>query len=223
MKLHFIALGLLMIVGISSLSAQVKVGAEAGANLSGFVGNGSSPSVKGNLQAGYQVGLTVDYESDSRWVWISGLSFVQKRGDLKLGHNYADGSQMMTYPKVETRINYLRVPLKLGYDFRIRNAFNLVPSIGVYVAYGLDAGTCELDKRNESGEVQSINWKPLHGKKEHGLDAFRRWDWGGTVGLKAVMSNHYTVAFDYSLGIMKSQTTYGLRNSTYQLSVGYRF
>lgn len=76
---------------------------------------------------------------------------------------------------------------------------------------------------DNASQITSIGWKPLHGVQEHGLGAFRRWDWGGTAGVKAVIGQHYTLAFRYSVGVMEAQTHYGLRNSTYQFSVGYRF
>ncbi len=201
--------------------AQVKVGVEAGANLSKFVGTSSFPSEKGNLKAGYQVGVTADYEFKNHLMLMSGLSFIQRRGDLKLGMNYAGETPVMTFPKVETKINYLQIPVALGYNFRVNDNFSLIPSVGVYVAYGFGAGKCDLNLRGNN--ANSVGWKPLHGAKEYGLDAFRHWDWGGTVGLKAVIGQHYTLAFHYSVGIMQAQTHYGLRNSTYQLSVGYRF
>lgn len=55
------------------------------------------------------------------------------------------------------------------------------------------------------------------------LQAFRRWDYGGIVGMKAVIADHYTISFDYRVGIKKIQAQNGLRNSTFQFSVGYRF
>ena len=35
------------------------------------------------------------------------------------------------------------------------------------------------------------------------LQAFRRWDYGGIVGMKAVIADHYTISFDYRVGIKK--------------------
>ncbi|MEO4785785.1 outer membrane beta-barrel protein, partial [Bacteroides uniformis] len=52
---------------------------------------------------------------------------------------------------------------------------------------------------------------------------FNHWDVGATAGIKAVIGKHYTISFDYNIGLNKAQSTYGLRNSTFQLSVGYRF
>lgn len=217
-----LTLAALFLVG--TLAAQVRFGVEAGANWSKFVGNGTSPSDKGGLKTGFQLGVTADYEFKNHLMLMSGLSFIRRSGDLKLGTNYAGGTSFMAYPKVETRINYLQLPVALGYHWRMAENFSLIPFVGAYAAYGLGAGRCDLDvAKEDASRVESVGWKPLQGAQAHGLDAFRRWDWGGTAGLKAVIGNHYMLAFRYSVGIMKAQTQYGLRNSTYQLSVGYRF
>lgn len=223
MKIRSLALLVFTILCVCPLFGQVKVGVEAGANLSKFVGNGSSPSEKDDFKAGYQLGVIADYEFRNNLMLMSGLSFIRRNNELKLGLNYTGGS-VMAYPKVETKINYLQIPVALGYNFHFAKDISLIPFAGIYVAYGFGAGKCDLDVMDEStSQVTSLDWKPLHGDKEHGLDAFRHWDWGGTAGLKAIINQHYTLAFQYSVGVMKAQTHYGLRNSTFQFSVGYRF
>ena len=224
MKVRLLVLFTFATLCVCPLFAQVKVGVEAGANLSKFVGNGSLPSEKDGFKAGYQLGVTADYEFKNHLMLMSGISFIRRNGDLKLGLNYAGGTSVMAYPKVETKINYLQIPVALGYSFHISENFSLIPFVGVYVAYGFGAGKCDLDVRGDKdSRVTSMGWKPLQGAKEQGLDAFRHWDWGGTAGVKAVIAKHYTVSVGYSLGVMKAQPGYGLRNSTLQMSVGYCF
>lgn len=224
MEVRSLVLFVFAVLCVCPLFSQVTVGIEVGGNLSRFVGNGSSSSEKGDVKAGYQIGVTADYECKNHLILMSGVSFIRRNGDLKLGLNYAGGTSVVVFPKVETKINYLQIPVALGYNFPVNKNLSLIPFVGVYVAYGFGAGKCDLDVMGDSAsQVTSISWKPLQGAKEHGLDAFRNWDWGGTVGLKAVVGQHYTLAFQYFVGVMKVQEHYGLRNSTYQLSVGYRF
>lgn len=209
------------------LSAQVKIGIEAGANLSKFAGSGTHPSAKGDtkMKAGYQLGITADYEFKNHLMLMSGLSFIQRSGDLNQDLNYVSGTGK-AYLQAGTRINYLQVPLRLGYNFHISENFSLIPSVGIYAAYGLGAGSndiCIKGKTDAKPSDYPSSWKPLQGKSEYGLGAFRRWDWGGIAGVKAVIAKHYTVSVDYSLGVMKAQPVYGLRNSTLKMSVGYRF
>jgi len=55
------------------------------------------------------------------------------------------------------------------------------------------------------------------------LKELSHWDFGGVVGLKAVISNHFTASFNYSHSIRVIQRQMDLRNSNFQLSVGYLF
>lgn len=111
---------------------------------------------------------------------------------------------------------------------------SLIPSVGVYASYGFGAGNCSLDVIHQEGDnitTEPAKWKPLDGfsykagepNNSGNLQAFRRWDYGGIVGMKAVIADHYTISFDYRVGIKKIQAQNGLRNSTFQFSVGYRF
>lgn len=220
MKKLFVCLAAMLYVGCAS--AQVKIGIEAGANLSRMVGSSSLPSEK-EAKTGFQIGMTADYEFGAHWMLMSGISFIQRHGELQLGENYPSTSSQyegyMRFPKVQTRINYLQIPLKLGYNFQIGQKLQLIPSIGLYAAYGFGAGDCDLTIK-DTGTTQ---WKPLDGKDKEGLNAFRHWDLGTTAGVKMILNQHYVVSLDYSLGLKKILADYGLRNSTYQISVGYRF
>lgn len=222
MKLRILFVCVVAFGFAGNLSAQVKVGVQAGANVSGFASSSSMPA-ESSLRMGYQVGVTADYEFSNHLVLASGLSFINRNSKLELGQNYPSGDAFMRFPNVETSVNYLQVPLTIGYRFHFGEGFSLTPSVGLYAAYGLGAGSCALDVKADNGEVSFVGWKPLQGNREHGLDGLRRWDWGGTAALKAIIGRHYTAELSYSLGIMKAQTLYGLRNSTLQLSVGYRF
>ncbi|MBE6281315.1 MAG: porin family protein [Bacteroides sp.] len=220
MKKLFVFLAVLFCATYSF--AQMKWGIEAGANLSRFVGSASLPSEK-KAKPSMQIGITVDYELSAHWMLMSGLSFVQRHGELGLGENYPSSAlgyeAYMRFPKVQSKINYGQIPLKVGYNFRLSRNFDLLPSMGLYAAYGFGAGSCDMQIKNQ-GKTQ---WRPLDGMAENGLKAFRSWDWGATAGIKAIWKQHYVLSVDYSLGIKKVSPDYGLRNSTYQLSVGYRF
>lgn len=142
---------------------------------------------------------------------------------------------MVTYfPKTEIKMNNLILPLKMGYNIRVSDKLSLIPSVGVYASYGFGAENCSLDVIHQEGDnitTEPAKWKPLDGfsykagepNNSGNLQAFRRWDYGGIVGMKAVIADHYTISFDYRVGIKKIQAQNGLRNSTFQFSVGYRF
>ena len=68
-------------------------------------------------------------------------------------------------------------------------------------------------KRGDNITTEPAKWKPLDGfsykagepNNSANLQAFRRWDYGGIVGMKAVIADHYTISFDYRVGIKKIQ------------------
>lgn len=229
MKTNKLILACLIILCSLPATAQVKLGVEAGANLSNFIANShSNPSGSKDMKVGFQAGLTADYEFQNHLMLMSGLYFVRKGGNLKLGENYHGEHGIAAYyryPNVEVKMNYLQIPVKLGYNFHINDKLSLIPYVGLYAAYGFNAGESDLQMVGD-GKLINTGWKPLDGYENtsgQAIRGFNHWDVGATAGIKAVIGKHYTISFDYNIGLNKAQSTYGLRNSTFQLSVGYRF
>lgn len=231
MKGKIIALSVLVAMCVLPLSAQIRIGVEGGMNLSHYLVSGSDgykANQIGGMKAGGQLGVTIDYEMGKHWMLMSGLSWLQSRSTMKMQDH-----MVFYFPKSEIKVNNLMLPLKIGYDFRLSDHFRLIPSVGAYVSYGFSAGDCSLDIIRQKGDeihTESVTWKPMDGfyyqAGEHNygrLQAFRRWDYGGIIGVKSVIATHYTVGLNYAVGIKKVQRQNGLRNSTLQLSVGYRF
>lgn len=232
MKVRFLTSLILLMLLILPLSAQVKIGVEAGMNLSNYLSSASSkygPEQIGGMKAGFQFGATVDYELGKHWMLLSGLSWMQYRSTMKMTDH------MVSYfPKTEIKMNSLVLPLKVGYNIRLSDNFSLIPSVGLYASYGFSAGSCSLDIVHQKGDemsTESTTWKPFDGYSykvgdtnvNAELQAFRHLEYGGTLGIKGVVADHYTVGFNYTVGIKKVQEQNGLRNSTFQFSVGYRF
>ncbi len=223
-------LSLLNILPIAS--QQVKFGVEAGANLSHYLASQKHTAEQtGGMKAGFQVGATVDYEFKKHWTLSSGLTLLQNRSTMKFS------PYMVThFPKTDTKINNLILPLKIGYNFHITERFCLMPSIGLYAAYGFSVGNSSLEIVQPDGEgarTETHQWNPMKGysypiegspNNAHALlTPFRHWEYGGTAGLKAIIAEHYTVSFNYMVGIKQVHDLLGLRNSNFQLNIGYRF
>ena len=225
MKTNKLILACLVILCSLPAMAQVKLGVEAGANLSNYLTNShSNPSGSKDMKVGFQAGVTADYEFQNHLMLMSGLYFIRKGGNLKLGENYGKNSYYR-YPNVEVKMNYLQIPVKLGYNFHINDKLSLIPYIGLYAAYGFNAGKSDL-QMVDNGKLLDTSWKPIEGygySAGQSIRGFKHWDVGAIAGVKAVIGKHYTISFDYNIGLNKAQSTYGLRNSTFQLSVGYRF
>lgn len=236
MKRNYFLFLVTLLVSLAA-SAQVKFGVEAGMNSSQTV-SGKSAETNGRV-SGYQVGATVDYQFCEHWVLMSGLSLLQKGGALNqdlfvnAGNSITQQLAVPRFDRISLKMNYIELPLKIGYSFRVGDKLTLIPSVGVYGAYGFGAGSCALNvfRYNQSantGQFVSAEWKPFDGYKDAKdsnarLEKLNQWDLGGVVGIKAVISDHYTASFNYSHSILEVQKELGLRNSSFQLSVGYRF
>ena len=221
--------------------SQVKIGVEAGMTASRVVsGEKITESVANS--AGAQVGLTIDYAFSKKWMLMSGLSFLQKGGEINRGLTTNAGYVDLfnagpTVTHVSLKMNYLELPIKLGYKFRLGDKLDLIPSIGVYGSYGFNAGNCSLDVYHSNevyGAYVPTQWKPFDGyykvddvnsNSAHvtPLNKLSHWDFGGVVGVKAVISDRFTASFNYSRSIRAIQRQIDLRNSSFQLSVGYQF
>lgn len=128
---------------------------------------------------------------------------------MKLGENYygKDGiNAYYRYPDVEVKMNYLQIPVKLGYNFHINDKLSLIPNVGLYAAYGFNAGESDLQMVGD-GKLIHAGWKPLDGygnTSDQAIRGFNHWDVGATAGIKAVIGKHYTISFDYNIGLNKS-------------------
>lgn len=206
-------------------SAQIKIGVDAGMNLSHFKASSDySAKKKGGMKPGFQIGATVDYEFKKHWMLMSGLSFVQTQSRMQLAQSTA-----FFFPDTDIKLNHFMLPLKVGYNFHLSENFSLVPSVGFYGFYNFSAGSCSLYKDNEPA-----TWKPMKGFSYEvpgaqvpgytaSIQAFRHWTYGGIGGLKAVIYKHYTVSIEYYEGIKKAQKQNTLRDYGLQISVGYQF
>lgn len=174
--------------------------------------------------------------ADVRFVFFTKGGGLNRELTVNAGHVdlYQAGP---AFNHISFKMNYLELPLKLGYKFQLGDKLDLIPSIGIYGSYGFNAGNCSLDvyhSYENYGAYVPTQWKPFDGyyKVDDAnsssvsvipLKELRHWDFGGTVGLKAVISNHFTASFNYSHSIRAIQRQMDLRNSNFQLSVGYQF
>lgn len=211
-------------------SAQVRLGVEAGMNLSHFKYSQSGKTQKvDGMKPGFQIGVTADYEFEKHWMLITGVSFMQTHSNMKL----ATYTNAFYFPNTEIKLNHLTIPLKVGYNIHINDNLSLIPSVGWYGSINFSAGNASL-KYIDGDEIRHTNWKPMDGYSYEisadlphpitaSVGACRHWTYGATGELKAIIRKHYTVGFSYYEDIKKVQKQNDLRNYGFQLSVGYKF
>lgn len=213
--------------------AQLKVGIEAGMNLTHFRGNPNYSDKAGGMGAGIQVGGSIGYEFPKHWMLLSGVSFMRTQSNMKLTYN-----TLPYFPKAEIRLNRVVIPLKVGYHFRINEKVSLIPSIGIYGSYNFSAGKCALNINSPidgKENIEQVKWNPMEGytysipvtnsseQYDVRLDALRHWTYGGTVGLKAVIHKHYALSFHYHEAMKSIQGACDIRDYGLQFSIGYLF
>ena len=223
--------------GILSTHAQLKLGVEAGVNLTQFQcnekGHASTPFGMG---AGFQVAGTVDYEFRSHWVVASGLTFAWTQSDVELTCPSLGNATL--WPKVNVRLNHLMLPVKVGYDFHIGKHVNLMPSVGLYAAYNFTVGKSTLQRLDYDADDSPAGftqhqYDPMDGYSysvpTHNplypaeISPFRRWEGGAMGGVKAIIKQHYTFSVDYYQSFSEVQSSNDLRSSGLMISVGCRF
>lgn len=217
------------------VSAQVRFGVDAGMNLTHFKSSSNYKAQKvGGMGAGFQIGGTVDYEFKRHWMLMSGALFMQTQSKMEMSY-----SMLPRFPDAKIKLNHIVIPLKVGYNIQISKKLSLIPSIGVYGSYNFSAGKCPLDINSTSDgkeNIKHVSWNPMKGysyeipiinspgsTQKVDLDALRHWTYGGIAGLKAIISKHYTVSFQYNEAIKQIQGQCSIRDYGYQLSVGYMF
>lgn len=223
----------MLVSGIGTMaSAQVRIGVEAGVNVSHYLTDQKQlAEQKGGVKAGFQVGIDVGYEFEKHWTLSTGLTLLQNRSTMKLSP-----FNVTHFPDTEIKINNLYLPLKIGYHIHVSDRFSLMPSLGLYASYGFNAGSCSLDMTHPAGyneETVTGSWKPMNGysyplkdspnNARAVLDPFRHWEYGALCGVKAIFADHYTIGFNYMAGIKQVHDSLGLRNSNFQLNIGYQF
>lgn len=229
MRMKLIILSALICLSVVKLSAQVRLGAEVGMNVSSLaiISNSSNVDVSG--------GLSVDYLCNNGLVLQSGLYYTRKGASgLWDGYNYSSEIR-----NGEFHLGYMEIPLMVGYRFPVMNNVYLVPAIGAYFAYGA-GGYAEVDVivSNENGNGRTIeHWNPYkHLKSEWIADtevnAFDRFDSGLRFGLSGEISR-FVISFAYDLGLKKvwsgfdtasyKTDTHKMKNRTANFSIGYKF
>lgn len=225
MKNRIITFSVFVFCVVSFATSQIKVGVEAGVNFSHYLGTQTYIAKEmGGMKPGFQIGATVDYEMRNHWMLLTGLSFLQNRGTLAIADH-----MVFYFSKADMRINNLVLPVKVGYNIHVSDNLSFIPSFGPYVSYAFSAGKCDMIRATGTVAPEFVKWEPMSGHYYEpeedwpaSISPHKRWDIGAIAGLKTVIYKNYTVSFNYSVGITQV-LVHKLRNSNFQLSVGYNF
>lgn len=236
----FAVLTVVALFSVSHLNAQVRskweLGIKSGVNVSG------SRDIDYSLNTGYNIGGFADYNITNRWFLRSGLEITKKGGtfegniyDYPMGKDETSGlnSYFSGNSKYSVSMNYLQLPLTIGYRLPLSEKASLNFNLGGYVSYGLSAKTTSIINGTLlTGDVrEALNTTSKFYKWES--TGLKRYDYGllGGIGLEY---NKFIFGVNYELGLRELRTTpihselvpqirNSFKNVNLAFSIGYKF
>lgn len=176
-------------------AGTVKFGVQAGANLSNFAGDLDDLDDL-DAKVGFQVGVTADYFLSQNLFLQSGLAYTTK-----------GAKKEVLGVKTTMNLNYLQLPVRIGYAIPVSEGFSVNLNAGPYVAYGIGGKTKVGDLKSDS----------------FGDDGLKEFDFGigGGVGAEfgAIAIN---LGYEYGLADLGSDNI-KVNNVNAYLTLGYKF
>ena len=208
-----------------SAQAQIRYGVKAGFNassmnsldemfntLSGFELEDASIDFSSKFKAGFHLGLIFQYNFENKLFIQPELLFSNQGSKLEAKLAYGGITEK---DSESTTVNYLQLPIYVGYKFNAGQNLDIIAGVGPYLAYGIYASD-------------------FLGTDEDTFDILKRFD----AGLSVMAGIEYdklqmTLGFDLGLvdaigldGWKTAKDIYGLSsvcNRNIKVSVGYFF
>ena len=180
----------------------------------------------------YTAGVFGEYQFGNGFVLHGELNYVNKGATL-------DKPEMQQWNGIinryEFHLDYVEVPLSVGYALRLGDEFAITPRAGMYVAYGVGGyGLLTSDNLKTDQDPNTIRVEPFNvtqGKMyaknaQYFFDAFQCQNVGIVLSADSDISKHFRVSLNsqFSLFYPLAQYSAGtvhLRNITF--TVGYAF
>lgn len=196
-----IAFAALFGANVNAETGNVQFGVKGGVNVSNFTGDLDGIKSK----AGFQLGLTLDYELAPSVYLISGLEYIVK------GSKEKGSGDLMSM-----NLGYIQLPVHIGYKVPVSEATKLLLHAGPYVAYAAK-GTLK-----EGGA--SVDWFDKKYNLETTFFVPKRFDAGLGLGV-GLEFGKVSVGLDVDYGLVNIYKNSGasIKNLSSGLSVGYKF
>lgn len=209
----------------AQLTSPAKLGARAGLNFSNMRESASgfsyTPDVRTSFHAGVSLEQTIGVQG---FLLETGLYFSSKGCIFPM-------SELSPYDvDVKLVLNYIQVPLMVGYRYDVDRRVALKGFFGCYVAYGLSG---KMKAEGYSFDVMG------HGMRytddfDMGFDAkLKRFDAGLRFGAGVELDERYTLSLGYELGLADINGTKAAgdfssvkakdKNRCATLTLGYNF
>lgn len=208
-----------------SVSAQFKVGAEAG-----YLNNHFhvSSATENQQKHSYLAGVIASYTfRDIGWL-ESGLTVQQKGVGFKPEPTY--GSAISAIDNANMKATYLDLPVLIGLKLDLAKDISIIPKMGGFLSYGL-IGTARFNGKTEEGEAFSEKYDVFTALNYSGniedprllRYKYSRLDAGVQLGLD-LMWKQYAIRGAYKFGLTDHYFFDSRINSrTFSISIAYYF
>lgn len=100
----------------------------------GYVRNTMSVSEgKAFARNGFKFGANAEFTLQNHLAFESGIDFIRKGATVTGSHMYGKNVTKVDYAQMD----YLQIPLMIGYKFNLKHGFSIKPQLGVYYAVGV--------------------------------------------------------------------------------------
>ncbi|MDF9829968.1 porin family protein [Parabacteroides sp. PF5-6] len=217
----------LFLVGMMSVfaaQAQWSVAPEAGitaVNMNAGLHND-------RWEAGWKLGVGVEYQLTQRFSLKSGLHYTQRGGTWfpLLGY---DANEELYVGTLKDKRHFLQLPLMAQWGWNLGQDVRLNMGVGGYVAYDTHHSSSYGYYSDFNGEygygygyIYSYGYAEGSGSNFfRGINAF---DWGASLAVGLEVKNlYFNLGYDASLGKEYEYDSVGLNYHTLSLTVGYKF
>lgn len=195
-----------LIVSVTQVRAQVKIGLKAGLNMANIAQNYEDALLESETKTrlAYHIGASVDYNLSDTWGIQSGLLFTSKgySYDLEQELGITEEESLEGYDRVT--FNYLEIPVSLAYKEN-----NLQLYAGPYLAVGI-GGKNKWDytiNYEDIGDVQNeegkVKYKPVFGEAN-------REDFAGDESPLNALDFGFNFGVGYEVGAVRINVGYSL-------------
>lgn len=227
MNLKLFTLAALLLASVS-VFPQFKAGVQVGG---GYATVTSKTDKKGHIS--YLGGVMLEYAFRNKMVLHGELNYVNKGATLHQPEMQQWNGIINRY---EFHLNYLELPLSVGYAFDLANSWVVTPRVGIYGSYGIGGYGLLLSdnlKTNDTpNEIRVDPFKVTQGKMpaqnaQYSFDAFQRPNIGLIVGCDADVSRHIRLSLTSRISALYPLGQYSdagkIHLHTIHLSFAYLF
>lgn len=224
MNMKYILIVIISCFSIIPVKAQLNMGIEAGAGISGVLAS----NVDTRLKSGARMGMFVNYSVGKDDFFETGISFVSRGYDIT---NFLP-SYTEYVKRLDMRMGYLEIPFMIGFNYLLseKNQVRAILKAGIYLAWGVSGNgvltglTGENKLFEERIDDGFKNEEFITGDNIYGFTGFEKFDIGAKVGLDLIVKS-FTVRLAGTYGFKNMNPTYNksLRSTGLDIALGYHF